>query len=226
MLYLKDVHVVISNNCRLLKELVRMFPDCKWIIVGGSPCQDLTFAGPLRGVLGLVGPSSRLFFVLLCAIYAMQRLVEAEAVRYLVENAASMLQIHLDAFCRLLGLPLDQRGRYVWDPWDFGFQITRRRNYFRNFDDTEDIEPPMLVFDQNFGPLVDQSGNNVSFAPLLQGSPFHMACCVPHGHCTNHMRWCGVMPIGTAGSLLEKPANLGRTSYPTSNGNKSFHLPS
>ena len=145
-----------------------MFPDCKWIIVGGSPCQDLTFAGPLRGVLGLVGPSSRLFFVLLCVIYAMQRLVGAEAVRYLVENAASMLQIHLDAFCRLLGLPLDQQGRYVWDPWDFGFQIARRRNYFRNFDDTEEIGSPTQVFDHNYGPLVDQSGNNVPFAPLLR----------------------------------------------------------
>ena len=51
MLYLKDVHEVINRKCQLLKELVQMFPDCKWIIVGGSPCQDLTFAGPLRGML-------------------------------------------------------------------------------------------------------------------------------------------------------------------------------
>ena len=56
VLYLKDVHAIIKGNCQLLKELVRMFPDCKWVIVGGSPCQDLTFAGPLRGVLGLIGP--------------------------------------------------------------------------------------------------------------------------------------------------------------------------
>ena len=28
-----------------------------WIVVGGSPCEDLTFASPLRGVLGLIGPS-------------------------------------------------------------------------------------------------------------------------------------------------------------------------
>ena len=61
---------------------------------------DLTFAGPWRGLLGLIGPSSRLFFVLLCVISSMQRLVGPAAVRYLVENAASMLQIHLDAFCQ------------------------------------------------------------------------------------------------------------------------------
>ena len=96
MLYVKDVHYIIAGQCKVLHDLVRMFPDCKWIIVGGSPCQDLTFAGPWRGLLGLIGPSSRLFFVLLCVISAMQRLVGPTAVRYLVENAASMLQIHLD----------------------------------------------------------------------------------------------------------------------------------
>ena len=69
VLYLKDVHSIIAGQCKVLQELVQMFPDCKWIIVGGSPCQDLTFAGPLRGLLGLIGPSSRLFFVLLCVIF-------------------------------------------------------------------------------------------------------------------------------------------------------------
>ena len=95
--------------------------------MGGSPCEDFTFAGLLRGVLGLVGPNSRFFFVLLCVISAMQRLVGTEAVRYLAENAASMLQIHLDAFCRLLGLPVDQKRRYGWDPWDFGGCWTAKR---------------------------------------------------------------------------------------------------
>ena len=168
VLYLRDVNSVIAGHCKVLQELVQMFPDCKWIIIGGSPCQDLTFAGPLRGLLGLIGPSSRLFFVLLCVISTMQQLVGPAAVRYLVENAASMQQIHLGAFCRLLRLPPDQHGRYVWGPCDFGFQITRRRNYFRNFDDVEEIELPAQVFGQEFGPLVDQSGNNIPFAPLLR----------------------------------------------------------
>ena len=109
-----------------MQNLCKCFPDCKWIIVGGSLCQDLTFAGPLRELLELISPSSRLFFVLLCVISSMQRLVGPAAVRYLVENAASMLQIHLDAFCQLLRLPIDHH-----DPCDFGFQVTRRRNYHR-----------------------------------------------------------------------------------------------
>ena len=167
-LYVKDVHYIIDRQCKVLQDLVRMFPDCKWIIVGGSPCQDLTFAGPLRGLLGLIGPSSRLFFVLLCVISAMQRLVGPTAVRYLVENAASMLQIHLDAFCQLLRIPVDYHGRYVWDPCDFGFEVTRRRNYFRNFDDIEEIGIPTRVFESEIGPLIDQAGKCIPFAPLLR----------------------------------------------------------
>ena len=168
VLYVKDVHYIIAGQCKVLQDLVRMFPDCKWIIVGGSPCQDLTFAGPWRGLLGLIGPSSRLFFVLLCVISSMQRLVGPTAVRFLVENAASMLQIHLDAFCQLLRIPVDYHGRYVWDPCDFGFEVTRRRNYFRNFDDIEEIGIPTRVFESEVGPLIDQAGKCTPFAPLLR----------------------------------------------------------
>ena len=164
---------------------------------------------PRPRLLGLIGPSSRLFFVLLCVISAMQRLVGPVAVRYLVENAVSMLQIHLDAFCQLLGLPLDQHGRYVWDPWDFGFQITRRRNFFRNYDDIEDIELPMLVFGQDFGPLVDQSGNNISFAPLLRTRevlPYGMlrsswTLYQPHALVWDYAYWNGKTSFGKACKL-------------------------
>ena len=209
VLYLKDVHGVINHNCRLLKELTQMFPGCKWIIVGGSPCQDLTFAGPLRGALGLVGPSSRLFFVLLCVIYTMQGLVGTEAVRYLVENAASMLQIHLDAFCRLLSLHGDPQSSYVWDPWDLVFQITGKRNYFRNFDDTEEIVSPLQVFDHKYGPLVDLGGNCVPFAPLLrtrQSLPYGMlrsswTLYQPHALVWDYAYWNGKASFGKACKL-------------------------
>ena len=94
----------------------------------------------------------------------MQRLVGPAAVRYFVENAASMLQIHLDAFCQLLRIPADHHGRYVWDPCDFGFEVTRKRN----FDDVEEIGIPTRVFESEFGPLLDQAGKCIPFAPLLR----------------------------------------------------------
>ena len=44
-LYVKDVHSLIANNCQILRNTIEAYPDLKWIITGGSPCQDLTFAG-------------------------------------------------------------------------------------------------------------------------------------------------------------------------------------
>ena len=206
VLYVKDVRYIIDGQCKVLQDLVRMFPDCKWIIVGGSPCQDLTFAGPWRGLLGLIGPSSRLFFVLLCVISAMQRLVGPTAVRYLVENAASMLQIHLDAFCQLLRTPVDYHGRYVWDPCDFGFEVTRRRNYFRNFDDIEEIGIPTRVFESEIGPLIDQAGKCIPFAPLLRTRevlPYGIiraswTLYQPHALVWNYAFWDGRINFGKA----------------------------
>ena len=206
VLYVKDVHSIIARQCKVLQDLVRMFPGCKWIIVGGSPCQDLTFAGPWRGLLGLIGPSSRLFFVLLCVISSMQRLVGPAAVRYLVENAASMLQIHLDAFCQLLRIPADYHGRYVWDPCDFGFEVTRKRNYFRNFDDIEEIGIPTRVFESEVGPLIDQAGKCPPFAPLLRTRevlPYGIiraswTLYQPHALVWNYAFWNGRINFGKA----------------------------
>ena len=116
MLYLRDVHSLVANGCRILQMTLKMFPDCKWIVVGGSPCQDLTLAGTMKGVLGLTGMSSRLFFILLCVIYTVQVEVGPAAVRFLVENAGSMQKMHLEAFCKLLSLPLMHQYWPTTDP--------------------------------------------------------------------------------------------------------------
>ena len=166
-LYLKDVHSVIANNCQVLRSTIEAYPDLRWIIVGGSPCQDLTFAGPHKGLLGLAGPSSRLFFIFLCIIFTVQQLCGPQAVRFLAENAASMLDIHYRAFCKLLNIDPEPPDKYLWNPYNFGYQITRRRNFFRNFDDVESILSPTLVFGDDYGPLLRQNGDIIPLAPLL-----------------------------------------------------------
>ena len=94
--YLKDVKSILERRARVLVEAVRLAPKAKWIIIGGSPCQDLTYAGPHRG-LGHVGPCSSLFFCLQRAIGIMQELVGPTNVRFLVENAGSMQPLLLFA---------------------------------------------------------------------------------------------------------------------------------
>lgn len=42
----------------LLRETAALFPGLKWIIIGGSPCQDFTFAGFMHGLIGQVGSRS------------------------------------------------------------------------------------------------------------------------------------------------------------------------
>ena len=171
--YIRDVNTILKNDCFLPRQAVSMHPNLKWFIVGGSPCQDLTFAGPSQGLLGLVGSESRLFFVLLCTIRTMQVLVGAAAVRFLVENAGSMKPVHYVAFCRLLGLPHDPPDQYIWDLATYTPFISRKRNFFRNFPDVEPVQSIPNFFGQCSGPLLDQKGHIIAFAPLLRTQEVH-----------------------------------------------------
>ena len=50
-LYIADVHELAENDCLLLRQLTApLFPGLKWFIVGGSPCQELTYAGYLQSI--------------------------------------------------------------------------------------------------------------------------------------------------------------------------------
>ena len=156
---------------------------------------------PYKGLLGLAGPCSRLFFVFLCIIFTVQQLCGPQAVRFLAENAASMLEMHYRAFCRLLDIDLMPSDKYLWNPSDFGYQITRRRNFFRNFNDVESIPSPALIFGDQFGPLLRQNGETIPFAPLLRtrdtlpNGIIRASCTIyqPHALVWNHafLEWQG-----------------------------------
>ena len=217
VLYLRDVHSLVANGCRILQMTLKMFPDCKWIVVGGSPCQDLTLAGTMKGVLGLTGMSSRLFFVLLCVIYTVQIAAGPAAVRFLVENAGSMQKMHLEAFCKLLSLPLMHDRDYIWDPAQYGYLITRCRNFFRNYSDKEPVGPPPAVFNDRIGPLVDSSGRSIPFAPLLRARttlPYGIVCSSwtlyqPHALVWDYGYWGTRQEFGRqAGKLTNKIPNF------------------
>ena len=167
-IYVKDVNSLFDDHCRLLHEAVALAPNAKWIIVGGSPCQDLTFAGAFKGQLGLVGKNSRLFFTLLGTIRAMQELVKVQNVRFLVENAGSMVDLHYQAFCQLLGLSPEPKSRYLWDPADHGFGITRKRIFFRGHDDCQEISEPQGLNLNQGGPILLQPNKPITLPPLLR----------------------------------------------------------
>ena len=167
-IYVKDVRRIFEKGCLIHLQAHRIAPTAKWFIIGGSPCQDLTYAGPFHGLLGLTGPHSILFFPLQRTICLMQQLAGLNRVRYLAENAVSMEEMHFDAFCRLLNLDPKDRKRYSWDVMSFGAPIQRGRNFFRGHLDYEEVSLHAQYFPAGWGPLVDAFGQVIPLAPLLR----------------------------------------------------------
>jgi len=99
----------------------------------------------------------------------MQVLVGCPSVRFLVENAGSMKDVHFVAFCKLLGLPYEKPfDQYTWDLAKFTCFITRKRNFFRNTADVEPITDLGSWHSDDSGPLLTISGKTIAFAPLLR----------------------------------------------------------
>ena len=124
---------------------------------------------------GWYAKNSRLFFILLGAIRAMQELVQVKNVRYLVENAGSMVDLHYQAFCDLLGLTPQPKSRFLWDPADHGFGITRKRNFFRDYEDCQEIA--ILLQEGKLIALPPSSEPEVSFNLKFAG---HLGRCINH----------------------------------------------
>ena len=95
-IYVKDVWDLIARDSLILRQAKAMHPSIKWIVVAGSPCQDLTYAGYLNGLLGLTGRRSMLFFIVYLVIRHLQKLFGTESIRYLTENAGSMQLVQTD----------------------------------------------------------------------------------------------------------------------------------
>ena len=95
-IYVKDVWDLLHQDSLILRQAKAMFPDIKWLLISGSPCQDLTYAGYLNGLLGLTGKRSMLFFVVYVVLCHAQKLFGFQSVRYLAENAGSMQVVQGD----------------------------------------------------------------------------------------------------------------------------------
>ena len=115
------------------------------------------------------------------------------------------LDIHYRAFCKLLNIDPKPPDKHLWNPFNFGYQITRRRNFFRNFDDVQNILSPTLVLETTMA-LLKPSGGVIPLAPLL-------------GLCTSHMRWSGTLLTGMERIRLPWNWQLEPIIFPDVNGN-------
>ena len=146
-IYVDDVRQLLKDQCRIFKEAFALAgPLCRWFVIAGSPCQDLTPAGPLKGLLGLTGPCSSLFYYVHVILWLLQMNYPIELIRFLSENAGTMLEIHRKAILRALGLDADSHPNHFRVDPKHTHGIKRNRFYFRNYDDRaqvpKDSRPP------------------------------------------------------------------------------------
>ena len=183
-IYVKDVWTLTDKDSQILRQAKAMHPELKWIVIAGSPCQDLTYAGFLNGLLGLTGQRSMLFFVVYIVILHLQKLYGIRSVRYLTENAGSMQPVHPDnmkrnanclehsehfqLFLYCLGLPSNQPVKqWIWDTSRY-YGIQRKRIFLRSHLDT-DIPPTIILnTEKEWGQLVMINGDELPLAPLLR----------------------------------------------------------
>ena len=189
-LYADDVRQLLRDQCRIFKEAFALAgPQCRWFVIAGSPCQDLTPAGPLKGLLGLTGPCSSLFYYVHVILWLLQMNYPLELIRFLLENAGTMLEIHRQAILRALGLNADLHpDHFRVDPKNT-HGIKRNRFYFRNYQDCAKV-PKTVVLPANDleGPLLDFSGFPIPFGPLLRVRAVL-------GHDVYQLSWTAYQPI-------------------------------
>ena len=189
-LYAEDVRELVKDRCRILREAFAIVgTQCRWIVIAGSPCQDLTPAGPFKGLLGLTGQSSSLFYYVHAILWLLQTNYPTELVRFLLENAGTMLEIHRKAILRALGLNPDANPDYFRVDPKHTHGIKRNRFYFRNYTDRDQV-PKTVVLNHNDseGPLLDQSGAQIPFGPLLRVRTVL-------GHDVFQLSWTSYQPI-------------------------------
>ena len=184
MIYVKDVWNLLHKESLILRQAKAMHPEIKWLLISGSPCQDLTYAGYLNGLLGLTGKRSMLFFVVYVVLCHTQKLFGFNSVRFLAENAGSMQAVqgdrklktghhldhseHFQLFLHCLGLPNQIPAKqWVWDAGPF-FGIRRQRVFLRSHLDTGIPPSGITPGDEVWGSLIDLTNETTILAPLLR----------------------------------------------------------
>lgn len=81
--YLKDVDELVNGNGAVIRQALALAPDIPYILVAGTPCQDLTTIGRQRGTLGLAGPRSIFFYTFHLTLYYLQQSPHTTSSTYL-----------------------------------------------------------------------------------------------------------------------------------------------
>ena len=126
--YLTDVDQLVDNGGAVLKQALEIAPDIPYIVIAGSPCQDLTTIGKHKGVLGLAGTRSIHFYTFHLTVHYLQQALSPHKVIYVLENAASMKAEYRQAIQLILGN--SGRKPQMRERDSGGHTVAQRRRYF------------------------------------------------------------------------------------------------
>ena len=130
-----------------------------------------------------------------------------------------MQKMHLEAFCKLLSLPLMHDRDYIWDLAQYGYLVTRCRNFFRNYSDKEPVGSPPILSMRELDRLL--IALDAAFLLLLCCEPGLLYLTVlyaPPGHFISHMPLYGTMDIGERDMILEDKLESSQTKFQISSG--------
>ena len=132
-IYVSDVDHLFNNDALILRQFISLLPqNCRVFVSGGSPCTELTRGSSDQGLLGLAGPASCFFFTIHLLLFLLQSVLPQTHVRFLVENAGSMLPLHRDFIRWSLGIESTAVDHFIWEAKALGL-ADRKRFFFRMF---------------------------------------------------------------------------------------------
>ena len=126
--YLTDVDQLVDNKGAVIKQALAIAPDIPYIVVAGTPCQDLTTIGKQKGALKLAGTRSIYFYTFHLTLHYLQEALPPHKIMYVLENAASMKA----EYRQTIQLVLSNSGRRPH---------LRKRYYFTNSNHTCEPTP-------------------------------------------------------------------------------------
>ena len=175
-IYLDDVAKLFAEDSKVIREFCGFLlhnqpaPILKVLAIAGSPCTELTWAEINKGILGVTGPNSSLFYYFHLMLWQIRELVPTLDIRFLLENAGSMREVHFQEIKYVLGLPTTvTREELTWKAQNISI-AKRDRIFFRNFQDTDadalQENPPL--YDSPWGPLLRSDNSIVPAEPFMR----------------------------------------------------------
>ena len=175
-IYLDDVSKLFAENSKVIREFCGFLvhnhpaPILKVLAIAGSPCTELTWAEINKGILGVTGPNSSLFYYFHLMLWQIRELAPTLDIRFLLENAGSMREVHFQEIKYVLGLPTTvTREELTWKAENISI-AKRDRIFFRNFQDTDadalQENPPL--YDSPWGPPLRSDNSIVPAEPFMR----------------------------------------------------------